>query len=163
MRRLFSLLILFVHLLPMAGCGEKAAFRNDLPCEDLIAAVSTLPEEDFLVFGEDHIRYSFENTDHFTDCRLIYSARSENIDEIGIFLCETDADVAQIRRLCEQYVTTLRDEQRAFVASYAPREAVKLDTATVHVLGRYVVYTVLSEEDTERVIKELENILRESF
>ena len=153
--------LLVLSLFCMVSC-RKAQYRDDVLCETLTATVCEKIEndEEFLPFGEEHIRFSFEDTDCFADKSLVYSVRSENIDEIGVFLAESDEDVDELRRLCDQYVTTLREEQRAFVASYAPREATKLDAATVRVFGRYVVYTVLSEDDREKAYEKIEELLR---
>ena len=153
--------LLILSLLCTVGC-RQVSYRDDVLCETITTAVCEEIEDDeeFLPFGEDHIRFSFEGTDRFADKSLVYSVRAENIDEIGVFLAESDEDVDELRRLCEQYVTTLREEQRAFVASYAPREATKLDAADVHVFGRYVVYTVLSEDDREEAFETLEEMLK---
>lgn len=150
-----------LSLLCTASC-QRAQYRDDVLCETITTAVCEEIEDDeeFLPFGEEHIRFSFEDTDRFADKSLVYSVRSENIDEIGVFLAESDEDVPELRRICEQYVETLREEQRAFVASYAPREATKLDAATVRVFGRYVVYTVLSENDREEAFEAIEEMLK---
>ena len=153
--------LLIFSLLCMASC-RQAHYREDISCQAITATLceSLGSDEEFLPFGEEQIRFSFENTDRYADQSLVYSARSENIDEIGVFFAKSDEDVPELRRICEQYVETLREEQRAFVASYAPREAVKLDTATVRVFGRYVLYTVLSEEDCRRVLEAMEQTLQ---
>ena len=153
--------LLIFSLLCMASC-RQAHYREDISCQAITATLceSLGSDEEFLPFGEEQIRFSFEDTDRFADKSLVYSVRSENIDEIGVFLAESDEDVDELRRLCDQYVTTLREEQRAFVASYAPREATKLDAATVRVFGRYVVYTVLSEDDREKAYEKIEELLR---
>lgn len=160
MRKWLVFLLIF-SLLCAAGC-RQAQYRDDVSCEAITDAIceKIKDDEEFLPFGEEHIRFSFEDTDRFADKSLVYSARGENIDEIGIFLAGSDEDVDELRRLCAQYVNTLREEQRAFVASYAPREATKLDAATVRVFGRYVVYTVLSEDDRDKAFETIEERLR---
>ncbi len=151
---------LLLALLTM-GCQRMKDYRDDISCEAITDAVcDELEDEEYLPFGEEQIRFSFEDTDRFADYSLVYSVRSENIDEIGIFRGETQEDVDELRRLCEQYVNTLREEQRAFVASYAPREATKLDAATVRVFGHYVIYTILSEDNREKAFESIEEMLK---
>lgn len=160
MKRLFAFLLL-IALLTGFGCRQKKEYRDDVSCETITSEVcdELSGEESFLPFGEDHIHFSFEATDRFADKSLVYSAPSENIDEIGVFRADNDADIAELRRLCEQYVITLREDMRAFVESYAPREATKLDRAEVKVFGHYIVYTVLSDDDRKEAYEEIEELL----
>ncbi len=159
MKKIIAALLAFVSLMAV-GCRAKKEYRNDVACETITAEIcEELDENAFLPFGEDHVRFSFENTDRFSDKSLVYSTPSENIDEIGIFRGETQEDVDELRRLCEQYVTTLREDMRAFVESYAPREAIKLDRAEVRVFGHYVVYTVLSDKDRAEAYEKIEELL----
>ena len=161
-KKLFAFLLLLT-LLASVGCRQRKKYRSDIPCATITAAIGDdlSRKEDFLPFGEDHVRFSFENTDRFSDKSLVYSTPSENIDEIGVFRAENDEDVDELRRLCEQYVTTLREDMRAFVESYAPREATKLDRAEVRVFGHYIVYTVLSDEDRAEAYEEIEKLLEQ--
>ena len=158
----FLIFGLILALLCTASC-RQTTYRDDVACETLTASVCEEidGDEEFVPFGEEHIRYSFEDTDRFADHSLVYSVRSENIDEIGVFLAKSDEDVAELRRVCEEYVRTLQKEQRAFVASYAPREATKLDNAAVRVFGRYVVYAVLDEEACEEAFSCVKEMLEE--
>ena len=160
MKKLLATLLV-ATILTCLGCRQQKEYRTDVTCETITQSVceELSEEEGYLPFGEDHVRVSFEDTTRYTDKSLVYSARSENIDEIGIFRAESDADVDELRRLCEQYVTNLREDMRAFVESYAPREAQKLDRAEVKSFGRYVVYTVLSEEDRAEAYEEIEMLL----
>ena len=161
MKKLLLCLLIFAFLL-LSACRQTKEYRTDVSCEVITAEICDELSEDesFLPFGEDHIRFSFEDTDRFSDKSLVYSVRSENIDEIGVFRADSDEDVAELRRLCEQYVTTLSEDMRAFVESYAPREAQKLDRAEVKVFGNYVVYTVLDDADRAEAYEEIEELLR---
>ena len=154
--------LLSLSLLVSFGCRQRPQYRDDVLCTTITTEVcdELSREEVFLSFGEEHMRVSFENTDRYADKSLVYSEASENIDEIGVFRAEREEDVEELRRLCEQYVTSLREDMRAFVESYAPREAAKLDRAEVKVFGRYVVYTVLSDQDRTEAYEEIEELLR---
>ena len=154
--------ILTLSLLSSFGCRQKSNYRDDVSCSTITAEIceDLTREGTYLPFGEDHVRFSFEDTDRFADKSLVYSEASENIDEIGVFRAKSEEDIEVLRRLCEQYVTTLREDMRAFVESYAPREATKLDRAEVKVFGRYIVYTVLSDADRTEAYEEIEELLR---
>ena len=161
MKKIFCLCLLML-LLFSTGCRSSAAYRNDVSCQALTDAVCDQLNDEggYLPFGEDHLRFFFDDTDDYADKSLVYSARSENIDEIGVFLCEDDEDINEIRRLCEEYLTVLRAENRAFIESYAPREAQKLDLATVRVYDRYVIYAVLSQNDLDVALETIESLLQ---
>ena len=53
----------------------------------------------------------------------------------------------------------MQEEQREFIASYAPHELSKLDAAKVKKFGNYVVYTVLPKDTTTTVMDEVERYL----
>lgn len=154
---------LLILLLLATGCKPSITYRSDVSCQGLTDAVCDRlgDEGGYLPFEEEHLRFFFENTDDYTDKSLIYTVRSENIDEFGVFRAESDEDVDELRRLCEKYVATLREENRAFVESYAPREAQKLDHATVRVYDRYVVYAVLSQDNLDVAFATVEELLRQ--
>ena len=73
----------------------------------------------------------------------------------------SDDAVDKIEGVCYEYINDLSQNSRAFIASYAPEELVKLDNAEVRRYGRYIVYTVLEAADSERVFEIVENALRE--
>ncbi len=153
---------LLVLIVLTTGCKAPVTYRSDVSCQTITDAVCDRlgDEGGYLPFGDDHLRFFFADTDRYADKSLVYTARSENIDEIGVFRGESDEDVDTLRRLCEEYVTTLREENRAFIESYAPREAQKLDDATVRVYDRYVVYTVLSQSDRDAAFETIEELLQ---
>ena len=161
MKRLLCCLLLLT-LLPSIGCRRTQEYRTDVSCRAITDAICDQlgDDEEYAAFGKDHLRFFFEDTDTYSDQSLVYSVRSENIDEVGVFLAKSEEDVPVLRTLCEQYVTSLREEQRAFIESYAPREAKKLDSAEVRVFGRYVVYTVLDQEEREEAHEKIEELLK---
>ena len=69
---------------------------------------------------------------------------------------EHEAAVAEYRPLWESF----DEEQRAFISSYAPQQVTKLDHAEVRVIGRYVIYTILSPEDTRSAFDTVEQMLK---
>lgn len=162
MKKLICIGVLTLLLLT-TGCKSSVAYRSDVSCQKLTDAICDRlgDEGGYLPFGEEHLRFFFDNTDDYADKSLIYTVRSENIDEFGVFLAKSGDEVDALRRLCEEYVAALREENRAFIESYAPREAQKLDHATVRVYDRYVVYTVLSQDDLNTAFSTVEELLRQ--
>ena len=50
---------------------------------------------------------------------------------------------------------------RAFVMSYAPEEAKKLDTAEAFSIGNYAIYLILDKNDCETVKERIGKFLEE--
>ena len=111
-------------------------------------------------YGDDHLRYYFEDTKLHDDVCLRYSALSEDINEIGIFHTATRHDQEEIRDLAEDYLEDLLEEQSAFIASYAPEELPKLEGAEVRTFGNYTVYAIADDRDRALIFETVEKALR---
>ena len=67
---------------------------------------------------------------------------------IYLFLCKSEKDAKAVKGFAENYLTAKAAQLKPLLESYNPTEMPKLDNATVTVMGRYVVYTILSSADT---------------
>ena len=143
-------IVLIISTLLCATVPALAAGTEEYICELRLVYAEDYEEAKQILAGGE-----------FSDYKLLKENLNKDSDEIGVFLAKSDEDVAELRRVCEEYVRTLQKEQRAFVASYAPREATKLDAATVRVFGRYVVYAVLDEEACEEAFSCVKEMLEE--
>ena len=163
MKKLLVCACILCLLLGLCGCGRKR-YRDDVSCKaitDKITDTLTLPNG-YASFGEEHMRFYFADLGGYADKSLVYSALSEDVNEIGVFRAEREEDVAALRLAAERYLDALCEEQRAFVASYAPKEVPKLDGASVRVFGHYVVYAVLTSNDQDAAFACVESLLTES-
>ena len=160
-KHVFLALILTFSLL-ICGCSEEK-YRDDVDCKSLVLSVTAeMPSElDFRELDESFREFYFEGADGFDDCYIAYSADSEDISEIGVFHAVSDEAAEKIEGVCYEYINDLSQNSRAFIASYAPEELVKLDNAEVRRYGRYIVYTVLEAADSERAFEIVENALCE--
>ena len=61
--------------------------------------------------------------------------------------------------MVEEYLEELREDQRAFIASYAASELPKLDGAQWRTFGNYTVYAILDEHDRALVFDTVESLL----
>ena len=161
MKKLLALILAFLFLFLTSACAS-VSYRDDLSCKTITDRLSdTLSvSSGYEAFSAEHLRFYFTDTDDYDDHSLIYSAMSEDINEIGVFLADEDEDVEKIRIMCEKYIASMDEEQRAFIASYAPQETTKLDHAEVRVFGRYVIYTILSPSDTKIAHDMIEQMLK---
>ena len=156
-------LCLFLVCVTLTSCSQQKSYANDLPCAELMDAVEDQIPVDFgyETFSGDHLRYYFEDTKRPDDHCLRYSVRSEDINEFGIFHAPDDAAREELKRLTEGYLETLKSDQQAFIASYAPEELPKLERAEVRVFGNYVAYAILSDDDRKLAFETIEKKLTE--
>lgn len=159
MKRLFCLI--FILALTFASCSKKVEYKNDLACEPLAKDLSALcPVDDgYSEYGEDQIRFFFENTSIHDDYAIFYSTNAEDINEIGIFHCPNEDSAEEMARITENYIKMMQDTQINFISSYAPYEIPKLESAEVRRYGNYVVYTILDTDERRSVYSLLEKDL----
>ncbi len=150
------LLCLTFLMLFVASCAEKKEkYVDNIPCEELMKSVETMIPTDlgYTSFGTEQILYYFENTKAYDDVCLRYSTRSENINEIGIFHSSDEASRKELEDTIKGYLGEMWEEQREFIASYAPEELPKLEYAEIQSFGNYTVYAILSEADKDAVFE----------
>ena len=159
MKSLFCVLLLASAIF-LSSCANKD-YADDVKCANIIASVEEiLPDtQEYEVFGEEHIKYNFENARAQDDACILYSADSTDINEIGIFHAPSEGLVASLAEDVENYLQNMRTDQRAFIESYAPNEISKLDGSRIYVFGNYVVYTILPTNERDAAIEEIEGLL----
>ena len=155
------LLLLSALMLPIVSCAKQEEYLNNVSCEELMKQVEERIPTDlgYTSFGTDQILYYFENQASYDDVCLRYSTRSENINEIGIFHSPNESAQEELEDKIEEYLEQMWEEQRAFIASYAPEELPKLEHAEIESFGNYTVYAILSDEDQKTVFRILEEHL----
>ena len=155
-RVLLSLLLTLTLILPLISC-DSGKYRDDLTATQLTDSITAaLPAGDGWrqvsnayispsSWGEDYADY-LAKVDEY---RILVSENSDmNVDEVGVFLCKTEKDVKAVKGFVENYLAAKTLQLKPLLESYNAAEMPKLDNATVTVLGRYVVYTILSSADT---------------
>lgn len=110
-----------------------------------------LDDDVILEFTEDELSY-------LKDYTVIKAKNAKNINEIGIFKVDSGSS-KKMKALVEAYVENLQKAYRAM--DYFPEEVEKIDCATVKVYGNYVIYSFLSENDTESFYNAIENVISE--
>ena len=157
------LLLLPLLFSSLSSCGQKMVYADNVSCSELMdAVVEQIPVSfGYEAYGDDHLRYYFEDTTLPDDVCLTYSVASEDINEIGIFHTPDAASREEIYDLAEDYLEELREDKRAFIASYASDELPKLDRAEVRTFGHYTVYAILNDRDRALVFETIEKMLTE--
>ena len=161
--RILPFCLLCCLLLSLVSCKKEQSFSDDVPAAELMdAVVEQIPVNfGYETFGGEHLRYYFEDTKLPDDVCLRYSVLSEDINEIGIFHTTSPQAQEEIKDLSEEYLEELLEDQRAFIASYAPEELPKLERAEVRTFGNYTVFAIADDRDRELIFETVEKKLTE--
>lgn len=155
-------------MLPLTAC-ESSNWKDDLTAASLTATIkSSLPagdgwdtvSDDYVspsAWGEDYADYLSLVTDYV----ITVSAESDmNVDEMGIFHAGNAKDAAKIKSFTQKYLEGKKLRMAPLLESYNQAELPKLDCAKVTVCGNYVLYTILSAEDTTAAHTAFETALK---
>lgn len=159
-RRVLSVLSLFVlSVLLLTACGEKTvSYRTDAEavsvleaCASPLASYSLLSPAD-----EDYITYRMMlDTSTVSSYAVYIQNAGTSIDEIGIFQCVSD-DTAAVTAMVKDYLARRNEE---WTGQYLVEEYPKLENAEYRIIGRYVVYGLLSDADKESFFSAVKNYL----
>lgn len=140
----------------LSSCA-KVGYADSVSCSDIGTAVFNVAdsEKEYAPFEPSHIEQYFKETDKYDDYYAVYSTDTADIDELGIFHATSNNNADAMVKECQSYIEELQKNSRAFIASYAPLELPKLDGAQVRQFGNYVIYTVLEEEQANKIFKQV--------
>lgn len=169
LRMLSCALCATLLLLSVVACDTSSNWRDDLsavsvsnsvkaalPAEDGWEAVS----DDYIspsAWGESYADYLALVADH----SITLSAESDmNVDELGVFHVKDAKDASKIKAFAQKYLEAKKLRMAPLLESYNQAELPKLDCAEVTVCGNYVLYTILSAEDTTAAHSAFEKALK---
>ena len=162
-KRILSLALALLLTVSIVACGKTVHYRDDVSVDDLSATVSALipVEGGYDMSGEDFLKYYFDfEHDHTIDGYAIASSSaSSNVNEYGILHINDAEQVSEVAELAEVYLSNQRDFLSTFLNTYNAEEMAKLEKMQVQVFGNYVVYTILSEADTQAVMNAIKTKL----
>ena len=152
------IIILLVLLLPLTVCACAGDFRSDLGCSELGARLtSSVPlDGGYFMQSESYLNYYFP--DFEGDAALFKSSSNSSENEFGIFRNTGKADA---RALCERYIERQRNEYLSAKGNYTPDEYEKYRKAAVYTCGNYVIFTIMTPEDSAKLMTEARAVLSE--
>ena len=162
MKKLLSLVIIAAMAFTCAAataCGETVTYKADIAASTLAAAAdAAMPEDSSMTaVPADYIKGMMQiDVSAFADYVVKIQSSGINIDEYGIFKAPSDEAVDEIKGIVESYLAMRLD---TWMDEYMPEEKPKLQSATVKVMGKYVVYCILSEDVKGDVFAAIENTL----
>lgn len=150
------IIILLVLLLPLTVCACAGDYRSDLGCSELGERISaSVPlDSGYFMQSESYLNYYFP--DFEGDAALFKSASNSSENEFGIF---RNTDKADARALCERYIERQRNEYLSAKGNYTPDEYEKYRKAAVYTCGNYVIFTIMTPEDSARLLSEARAVL----
>ena len=159
MKKIFAIIIC-LSMLSLTACTQ-GDYSNAARCSDIADSVklSLSDGQEYENYDSSHIKYNFEDTSLQDDACIFYSVDSSDINEVGIFHGAKEDDIDELTAIIENYLRDMRENQRAFIESYAPNEIPKLEDARVYIFGNYIVYTILPSDQRDAAIDEIEKIL----
>lgn len=161
-KRITTLALALLLSLSLAACGKGETYRDDVAAKTLSDTVAAkIPVTDGYLYSEaDFLTYYFGGNPAIDDFAIASSAASSDINEYGILHVNDPAQVQEIAKMAEVYLSNQRDFLSTFVNTYNAAEMAKLEAMRVEVYGNYVVYTILSESDTAAVHAAVESALQ---
>lgn len=161
-KRLITLALACLLTLSLVACGKTVNYRDDVSASALSETVSAKIPVDggYDLSGADFLTYYFEGNTAIDDFVIAASAASSDVNEYGILHVNDMEQVAEVETMAQVYLSNQRDFLSTFLNTYNAAEMAKLEEASVRVFGNYVVYTILSEADTQAVMAAVEDMLK---
>lgn len=156
-----AIAIILTFTLPLLCSCRKIKYKSDISCKELTDIIETANEKEYQSYDGDYIEYILEDTSYCNDHSIIYSSEVNDIDELGILKANSENDAKTLYGMLIDYITDAKEGQRAFIASYAPNELPKLDSARVERFGCYIIYSIATPEDSEKAISAITTALAE--
>jgi hypothetical protein len=168
MKKITSILLCLLALtLCLCSCQDKKNYRDDLS-SDLVAGEMlhyvnieggcTTPDNDY-------VSLEFPNPSavegKVADWWIYASISSKTVDEFGVFHVKSGEDVQAVKSAVDEYVQYMKVKLEVYLEIYEPSEKAKLENTQVKVFGNYVVYTMLSQDDTTAVYDMLDGYLEQ--
>ncbi len=157
--RKFVLLLLALTTL-LASCGGSSEAIANLPVAELSASVDTLltNASKMSPVDGDYIKGMLEiDTASLDEFVLKMQVSGTEIDQYGILKIADGADITSVKTSVETYINTLRTNWKAM--GYLPSEQVKLDAAKVEEVGSYIIFTILSSDESDTFFDKIDEML----
>ncbi len=143
-----------------ASCGtETVHYSNSIAPSELAAvADAALPEGSSMTAVPDDYIEGMMKIDLSNSGGHVVKIQSSgiNIDEYGIFKAPSEEAVTGVKDTVGGYLAMRLD---TWMEEYMPEEKPKLQSATVKIMGQYVMYCILSEDVKDDVFDAVENYL----
>ncbi len=160
MKKIVALIIIVAVLATaLCACGGNSETKN-VPAADIAAAVADkIGKTDSLTAVEANWIKGWMKTDAslFGDYTVMLNTYGANVDEYGIFKAGEEMSAAKIETVVQSYLDL---RVQSWMDEYMPEEKYKVEDASYEVIGDYVMYCILSAEDSEAAFATFEGMLK---
>ena len=156
-KRILSLALLCFLL----GACSSAGYRTDVSCATVAEHICRrLPlTNGYAAFGDEKIEVTFPDAELLKEYAWLYSVDSADINEIGVFKAATQEAAKAAEVKLSDYLAEIQEHDRAFIASYAPTELTKLDSAEIRRFGCYVILCICQPEELAECMEAASDLL----
>ena len=145
----------------LSACTKTIAYKDDVSTAAISESITAkIPVDGGYDFSDaDFLTYYFEGNPAIDDFVIAASSASSDVNEFGILHVNDIEQIAEVDKMAQVYLSNQRDFLSTFLNTYNAAEMAKLESMQVRVFGNYVVFTILSEADTETVMSAVESLL----
>ena len=153
-------------LLCLSMClSACSSYRDDVAVNDIATEIlnSVSTQGGYTSMDELFLSLEFANPSliesDVSEWMICASNSQTTVDEFGIFHVKEGGDVDAVKAEVWDYVQATQVKLEVFLDMYEPAEKTKLENAQIEVYGNYVVYTILTQEDTTAATKAVKSEL----
>ncbi len=142
------ILVLAMMACLVSACGDKSDDKN-VPAADIAAAVAEkIGKSDAMSAVDANWVKGWMKVDaaEFGDFAVYLNSYGANVDEFGVFKAGENMSAADIEKTVQSYLDL---KLASWMDEYMPEEKYKVEDASYEVVGNYVMYCILSGEDSE--------------
>ena len=156
-----TLALILLSSLVLSSCSGSKSYKTDVAVSTLSDAAKKQIEISggYMTTDPDYIEFNLEGLPTPKEFEIFMASNSSaNKNEVGIFPYENTTDAENAKAVVKKYLVA-KDESYKAAIDYTPNEYPKIENAKVVVFGNYVVYTILTVDDSEKVTSAIENLL----
>lgn len=161
MKKIISLLLAVVMLACLlCACGDKGGQTKNVPASEIAAAVAEkIGKTEALTAVDANWIKGWMKTDaaQFGDYTVYLNAIGANVDEFGVFKAGENMSVSDVEKTVQAYLDL---KLASWMDEYMPEEKYKVEDASYEVVGDYVMYCILSAEDSEAAFGVFKDMLK---
>ncbi|MBE6679433.1 MAG: DUF4358 domain-containing protein [Ruminococcaceae bacterium] len=152
-----KLCILFVLCFLFTACSTV---KDDMPVQLLAMAVGEKIEgfDNLSEASTDYIKYCMtSDLSIYSEYIVMYPFAGSQYNEFGIFKVRDKNNLQSGVKEVENYISFKKSN---WDTRYMGEEFKKIDNAKVTVCGHYILYTILSENESKSAARKFENMLK---
>jgi len=156
--KVIAFFLLIVTVVSIAGCD--GGYRQDIDTIQIAQKIETVVDSNFTNLNDNStliLRLGEQGkVDLVNEYTIGYN--SDNYDEYGIIKTSSETDANEVALGIINYYFPMKEE---LMKNYNPDLYEKIDKATCHCLGVYVLYTILSINDSKNALDVTKKALKE--